>query len=127
MRASHAWHWGFVRWCLAHRGNVISPTERFLLKKFILHLITAPLSSQYTPPTSPPPLLVRKEEGPWVPTTQAHQITAGLNAFSPTEARQGSPARGRGSSGRQKSQRQSLLQLLGEPPEDIFLKIYVFS
>ena len=50
--------------------------------------------------------------------TPAHQVAAGPNACSPTEARQGSPARGKGSKGRQQSQGLPLLQLLGDPQED---------
>ena len=39
----------------------------------------------------------------------AYQVEAGLSISSSTKARQGSPARGRGSTGRQQSQRQPLL------------------
>ena len=47
-----------------------------------------------------------------------HQFTAGLLAFSPSEAMLGSPDWGRESSGRQQSHGQSLLQLLEESHED---------
>jgi hypothetical protein len=45
--------------------------------------------------------------------TLAHQVTAGLGTFSPTEARQGSPVKGTGSLGRQ-----LLLQLLRDSHQE---------
>jgi hypothetical protein len=46
----------------------------------------------------------------------AYQVAVGLGQSSPIEAGQGSPVRGKGSKGRQQSQRQLLL--LGVPHED---------
>jgi hypothetical protein len=48
----------------------------------------------------------------------AYLVTAGLDTSSPTKARQGSPVKGGGSTGRQQSQGQPLFQLLGELHED---------
>ena len=45
----------------------------------------------------------------------AYQVVVGLSTSSPTEAKQGSLVMGKGSKGRQKCQRQILLQLLGDP------------
>jgi hypothetical protein len=50
--------------------------------------------------------------------TIAHQVAAGLGAFSPTEARQGDPVRRTGSIGRLQIQGQLWLQLLPDPHED---------
>ena len=63
-------------------------------------------------------LIFTEGKAPTRESPLGHQFTAGLLAFSPIEAILGSPDRGRGSSGRQQSQRQSLLQLLGESHED---------
>jgi hypothetical protein len=46
----------------------------------------------------------RRGSLPWVPIPLEHQVPAGLSLSSPTKARQGSPARRRGSKGRQQSQ-----------------------
>ena len=64
--------------------------------------------------TTHPPLLHPHGYQP----SLAHQIVIGLGAFSPTEARQGSLVRGKGSKGKQQSQSQLLLQLLEDPHGD---------
>ena len=51
-------------------------------------------------------------------TVLLSEVPGGLSSFSPTETRQGSSARRKGSKGRQQSQRQPTLQLLGDPHED---------
>jgi hypothetical protein len=48
----------------------------------------------------------------------ANQVTSGVSIFSPTEARQSNPFRETGSTGRQQSQGQTLLQLLEDLCED---------
>jgi hypothetical protein len=53
----------------------------------------------------------------------AHQVAAGLGASSPTKARQRSPARENGSTGRQQNQRQPLVQLLEDLNEDQATKL----
>ena len=50
--------------------------------------------------------------------TLAHPVIVGLSTSSPTRAQPDSPVRGKGSNGRQQSQRQPPLQLLGDPHED---------
>jgi Holliday junction resolvasome RuvABC endonuclease subunit len=47
-----------------------------------------------------------------------HQVAAGQNTSAPTKAKQAVAGRGKGSKGRQQSQRQLHLQLLGDPHED---------
>jgi len=47
-----------------------------------------------------------------------HPVATELSAFLPIEEQLSSSARGKGSNGRQQSQRQSLFQLLGSPHED---------
>ena len=72
-------------------------------------------------PPSGPPLpqisLFQRRGGPHGYYPPAHQVAVGLNTSFTTEARQGSPARRKGSKGRQQSQRQLPLQLLGDPYE----------
>lgn len=61
------------------------------------------------------PLLLREGETPFAyhRMTLGHQVRAGLSIFSPTEAPQDIPARGRRCKSKQQSQRQLWLQLLG--------------
>jgi hypothetical protein len=64
--------------------------------------------------SSSTPFLLRK--GSWgshgYQSSLVYQIAVELGTSSPTEARQGNPAKGKGSKGRQQSQRQPLLLLL---------------
>ena len=53
----------------------------------------------------------------YLPTLE-HQVEAGISTSYLTAAREVGPGRGRESNGRQQSQRQSLLQLLGDAHED---------
>ena len=69
-------------------------------------------------------LLFREGKTPTKVSPLGHQFTAGLLAFSPSEAMLGSPDWGRESSGRQQSHGQSLLQLLGESHEDQVEHLY---
>ena len=92
---------------------------------FTLHHNHSPhslLSSQSCPYKSPPLpilLLLREGEGPLgYHLTLGHLVLARLSNSSPTEAQPGSPGRGRGSNGRQASQRQPLFQLLDDSHED---------
>ena len=78
----------------------------------------------FTLHTNPSPFLSCQAHLPhtthWYKPFLTHQISSGLSSSSPNESRQGSPARGKGPNGRQESlsQRQPLLQLLGDPHED---------
>ena len=107
---------------LLHSGALfLDPGWAWGLCCFLFYLIKKiwwkqPLPPLFLVPTSP--LLFREGEAlPWV-SSLGHQVSAGLDVSSPTEALPGSPDRGRGSSVRPQSQRQSLLQLLGDPYED---------
>ena len=57
--------------------------------------------------------------------TLGHPVTVGLSASSPTEAQPGSPVRGKGSKGRQQSQRQPMHPLLGGRHEDQAAHIWI--
>jgi hypothetical protein len=75
------------------------------------------LSSQSPPHKVPPPTpsrspLRRGSPSPRNQPTLPNQVSAGLGTSSPSEARQGSPVRGIGSTGKQQSQ--------GEPPLQVF-------
>ena len=95
--------------CLCLAGFVF--TKLFIHFTSVSILLPPPLV-QSLPPTPPPPHppstlpLLHREEGAF----QAHQPIparqARLGASSPTEAGQGSPARGKGSKGRQCRHRQ---------------------
>jgi hypothetical protein len=65
---------------------------------------------------SPTPLLWERGGCPGYQPILAHQVTARLGTPFPTEARQGSPVRGLGSTGRQQSQGQPPVQLLADLP-----------
>jgi hypothetical protein len=86
----------------------------------IFNFPEAPLCVKYHPHTLSPPSTHLSH--PYPPHTHTHQVTAGLGASSPTEARQGYPFRGSGSKDRQACNklmgRQPLFQLLGEPHKD---------
>lgn len=57
---------------------------------FTLHCDCCPPSSPFSPESYPPPLLLWEGQGPpWISHILAHQVTEGLGASSPTEARQG--------------------------------------
>ena len=83
-----------------------------------------PITVSQIPSPLPSLLLFREGKSPTRVSPLGHQFTAGLLAFSPIEAILGSLDRGRGSSGRLQSQRQSLLQLLGESHEDQVEHLY---
>ena len=88
-----------------------------------IHSFYIPVAAPF--PLSPPdiPFLHRlsisplRRDPPYQPILE-HQVTAGLGTSSPTEAKQGSPVRGTGSTGRPQSQGQPPLQLLEDPQED---------
>lgn len=97
-------------------------------------LIAAPPFLLVTPSHSPspiPPQLLLWEGGkaPGYHPTLAHQVYCKTRSISssPIEARQGSPVRGTGSTGREQIQGQPLLQLLGDPHEDPLINPVVFS
>lgn len=70
-------------------------------------------------PPLPSPLLLRKGEVPLgIHPILGLLVPERLNTSFPTEARLGSPRRGKGSNGRQQSQRQTPLQLLGDTHDD---------
>ena len=86
-------------------------------------LITASLSSQSLLPHGPYscPLHSGMRGRKYLSGNQLTlppQLTASLGASFPTEARQGSPAKGAVPTGRQQSQEQNLFQLLGDQHED---------
>jgi hypothetical protein len=72
-------------------------------------LLLVPTSHSLSPSPSPQ----RRGSPQMCQPTLAHQVTAGLGTFSPTEARQGSPVKGTGSLGRQ-----LLLQLLRDSHQE---------
>lgn len=80
-----------------------------------------------TPPSSPSLILIHSLTHPSSSHSEKkrppqhsleHQGEVGLSAFSPTEARQGISARGKGSKSKQQNQRQLTLQLLGDTLEE---------
>jgi hypothetical protein len=83
-----------------------------------IHSLYIPITSPVPPPLpvlSSHPLLFTPLPG-YQPAL-AHQVSLELSVSSHTEARQGSPARGKGAKGRQQSLSQRQLQLLGDPCE----------
>ena len=83
---------------------------------FTLHskctLPSSPLSPTLNKSLSPLPLPLLLKEGEASHgdhSTLEHLVSSGLGTSSPTEAQPGSPFKGRGSNGRQQSQRQTLL------------------
>jgi hypothetical protein len=95
----------------------------FLLNSFsyslyILIVVPLPPLLPVSSLCAPIPLSPFQKRSPPQPGYQpilAHQVTAELGASSPTEARQGSAVRRKESKGRQQSQSQPPLQLLGDP------------
>lgn len=88
----------------------------------ILFFISLFIYSPYTPitaplppstPNLPPPSPIPPPLSPYQPTLT--QVSSGLNISSPTEARQGSSAKGKGSKGRQRSLSQRQPPVWGEP------------
>jgi hypothetical protein len=71
--------------------------------------------SPFPPHICPPPFLLRKGEASHgYQQALEYQVAVGLGTYPPSNARQGSPAaRGKEFKGRQQSQRQTLLLLLG--------------
>ena len=99
----------------------VTPHLFFSINLFIHSLYTPILAPSLTPLTQPLPFSPEKRETlpPRYHPTLAHQIISGPGTFSPTETRQGILVSEVGPAGRQQSQRQSLLQLLGDPHEDL--------
>ena len=91
---------------------------KFTLQSDYIPPFPSSTSLQTSPFITPLPSPQRRGAPPGYHPALGHLVPAGLGTSSPTEAQPGSPGRGRGSNGRQQSQRQPLLQLLGDPHED---------
>ena len=99
-----------------------------------VYIISQSRPSSFSPPStalvnlSPHYLLPFSSEKGRLPLrdhpTLEHLVPAGLSISSSAEVQTGSQGRGRGSKGRQQSQRQSLLQFLGDSHEDQAAHLY---
>ena len=77
-----------------------------------------PILSSPLPLHLPSPPSLRREGNPVYQSVLTHQVAAGLGETSPTEATDSSLAMGKGPKGRQQSQSQYPLHLLGDLRED---------
>lgn len=101
----------------------------FIHTFYILIAVPSLLYSQTHFSPSPSPSPQRNPAPAGSQPSLAHQVSSGLSSFFYTEAKQGSPARGKGFKGRQQSpsQRQSQLQLLADPHEDQALQCFCYD
>jgi len=93
------WTWILCKSNSTHNCGDISPAPRIFKNNFFHFPIPVPPP----PPFSHSPLPFSPYSTSLYQHPLAHQVSSGLSASSPTEARQGSPARGMGSNGSQQS------------------------